>query len=305
MSNNMKLKDIGEFGFIDILKKKFKSDSSVVCSIGDDAAVIKYNKNEYLLFASDMIVEDVHFKIKSDKNIFFKIGHKALACNISDIAAMGGVSKYIVVNMGVNPDFNKADVLSVFSGMNKLAKKFGVNIIGGDFSKSDKLTVSIAIIGVVKKKQLVLRSGAQAGDIIFVTGLLGGSGAGKHMVFMPRVKESMYLVNKYKINAMIDISDGLARDLRQITEASKKGAILREELLPISPSAKSIEDTLYEGEDFELLFTADAKTAAKLKKDKKIKVHEIGRITADRKKFAIVLKSGAEKKLAVKGFRHF
>ncbi len=301
----MKLKDIGEFGFIDKLKEMLKANSSVVCSIGDDAAVIKYSRDEYFLFASDMLVENVHFKISGQKDIFAKIGHKALACNISDIASMGGVPKYAVISLGLSPDLDYKKALEFFSGAQKLARKFGISIVGGDLSRSEKVIVDVSLIGFVKKKNLTLRSGAHSGDIIFVTGPLGGSSSGKHLMFTPRLKVAQYIIKKYKINSMIDISDGLAGDLWQIIKASEKGAMLFKELLPITPGLRNIKAALYEGEDFELLFTVSVKMAERITKDKKLKVYAIGEILENRKIFDLVNKKGRRRKLKPGGYEHF
>lgn len=301
----MKLKELGEFGLIDRLKRKLKSDRSVLHSIGDDAAVIKYTKDEYLLFASDMLVEDVDFKITGDKELFAKIGHKALACNISDIAAMGGEPKYVLVNLGLRADLPAEKVFEIFSGIEKTARKFGISVVGGDLSSAEKIIISISIIGFVEKKFLTLRSTAKSGDVIFVTGALGGSGRGSHLTFTPRLKEARYLVSKYKINSMLDISDGLVQDLSHILRASGKGAVLYKEKIPVSPSAKDINSALYEGEDFELLFTASETAAEKLAKDKNLKIFRIGEILGDKKKFTMVDKKGFSVKLKPKGFRHF
>ena len=301
----MKLKDIGEFGFIDRLKSKLKADKSVIYSIGEDAAVIKYNRDEYLLFASDMLIENVHFKISGQKDIFAKIGHKALACNISDIASMGGVPKYAVISLGLPPDLDYKKALEFFSGAQKLAGKFGINIVGGDLSRSEKVIVDVSLIGIVKKKNLTLRSGARSGDIIFVTGPLGGSCSGKHLTFTPRLKQAQYIIKKYKINSMIDISDGLAGDLWQIIKSSEKGAMLFKELLPITPGARNIKAALYEGEDFELLFTVSVKMAEKITKNKKLKVYAIGEILENRKIFDLVNKKGRRRKLKPGGYEHF
>lgn len=301
----MKLKELGEFGLIEALKKKLKSDKSVAHSIGDDAAVIKHTKDEYLLFASDMIVEDVDFKISGEKGLFAKIGHKALACNISDIAAMGGLPKYALVNLGLKPDLDTEKVFEIFSGIEKTARRFDISIVGGDLSKSDKLVISISIIGFVGEKNLTLRSTAKTGDVIFVTGALGCSGKGSHLTFTPRLKEARYLVSKYEINSMIDISDGLVQDLSHILKASGKGAVLYREKIPVSSSAKDINSALYDGEDFELLFTVSEPSAEKLAKDKNLKVFPIGEILGDKKKFTMIDKKGLLVKLEIKGFRHF
>ena len=301
----MQVKDIGEFALIESLKKKFKSTASVPYSIGEDAAVINYTKDKYLLFASDMLIEDVHFKITKEKNIFSKIGHKALASNISDIAAMGGVPKYAVVSLALKPDLDLKKAMEIFSSLKKTAERFDIIVVGGDLSKSKKLIIDVSIIGFAKKKNLTLRSTAKTNDIIFVTGALGGSSKGKHLTFTPRLKEAQYLLSKYKINSMIDISDGLAQDLSHILRESKKGAILFEELIPLSSKAKSTKDALYEGEDFELLFTASIYQARRIVKDNKIKTYNIGQIVEKRNFLSLVDKKGKQKKLKMTGYRHF
>lgn len=301
----MKLKDIGEFGLIDKLKKKFKTGQSVICSIGEDAAVIKYKRDEYLLFASDMLIENVHFKISKEKGLFAKIGHKALACNISDIVAMGGIPRYAVISLGLPAGLNLRFALEFFSGMQKLARKFGVSIVGGDISRSNRIIADVSLIGFVRRKNLTLRSGACSGDIIFVTGSLGGASCGKHLAFTPRLEEAQYLLRKYKVNSMIDISDGLAQDLWQIVKSSEKGAVLYEELLPVASQAGNTKTALYEGEDFELLFTVSLKVAEEIMKDKKLKVYAIGEIFKNRKIFDLVDKTGRQKNLKLSGYKHF
>jgi len=300
----MILRKLGELGLIKEISGWLGSDRRAVKGIGDDTAVLKYDRNRYLLFTTDMLIGGVHFKPSRAKAAL--IGRKALAVNISDIAAMGGVPKYGVVAIGLPPSMKIDFVRRVYMGMKKLADKFDTDIIGGDTNRSDKFVINLSLVGEVKKKNLVLRSGAKPGDTIFVTGRLGGSlKSGRHLSFEPRLKEANFLTKNFKINSMIDISDGLASDLARITESSNVGAVLYEESIPASKGC-NVKNALFDGEDFELLFTALKKDADKILKKWpfKLKLSEVGRITAAKK--TVKLKSGKkEKNIAGKGFRHF
>jgi thiamine-monophosphate kinase len=191
--------------------------------------------------------------------------------------------------------------------MRELSAKFKINIVGGDTNRSKKIIVNIALLGEVEKKCLVLRSGAKVGDIIFVSGTLGGSLKEKHLTFLPRIKEARHLVKNYKLNSMIDLSDGLSSDLNQIAKASNVGAIIYEELIPISKQAHSLEAALNDGEDFELLFSLSLNEARRLSSSWKMKVPlvQIGEIVKKNLGLRIITKAGREKQLVPNGFRHF
>src|SRR3989338_7089247 len=249
----MRLKDIGEIGLIKRLDRKTHLDKSVIKGIGDDAAVIRWRRDKYLLFTCDMLIEDVHFKLK--RAAPSQIGWKAIARNISDIAAMGGVPRYALISIGLAPNTSVGFLDELYSGIRKCAKIFKVNIVGGDTGRSKKLVIDVSLIGKVEKRSVVTRSGAKIGDIILVTGSIGGSGKGKHLNFMPRLKEARRLVK----NFMIDVSDGLALDLWRILYASRVGARISKDAVPISREADSFEKAISEGEDFELLFTMNPK----------------------------------------------
>lgn len=304
----MRLSKLGEFGFIERIRKYIKTDRTVVKGIGDDAAVLKYTKDKYLLFASDMLIEGVHFTLKDATP--FQIGHKALACNISDIAAMGGIPHFATVSVGLSESLSVAFVDRLYEGILGLAKKFKVNIVGGDTSRSQKLVIDIAIIGEVKKEYLKLRSGARLNDAILVTGELGGSlKSKKHLNFTPRLKEAQVLLKNHRINSMIDISDGLSADLNHILEDSSAGAILYEERIPISRYAGSFKDALTDGEDFELLFTMPPREAALLTKNPSdglgIPVSCIGKIVDKHSGMRLMDRHGKRHRLKAQGFRHF
>lgn len=303
----MKIKDIGEIKLIKRLAKKIRPDASVVEGIGDDAAVIRWTKDKYLLFTCDMLVEDVHFRLDSASP--FQIGWKALARNMSDIAAMGGVARYALVSIALNPELSVSFCDALFKGIRILADRFGVNIIGGDTARSRKLMIDISLLGEVEKKNLVTRSGARTGDVILVTGALGGSIKGRHLNFIPRLDEARKLVKGFKINSMIDISDGLALDLWRILDASSVGARIYQNTIPVSKDAASFENALYDGEDFELLFTIAPKEARRFFKTALIKmgtpVTLIGEVLDRRYGYRLIDKGGKERKLKAKGFLHF
>jgi thiamine-monophosphate kinase len=306
MTVNMKLKDIGEFGLIGRIARATKMGASVVRGIGDDAAALKWMRDEYLLATVDMLIEDRHFRRFAPA---WKIGWKALCCGISDIAAMGGVPKWALVSCGLPKELSVKYVDGIYAGMKKAARKFGIDIVGGDTNASDKIILDVTVLGEAKRGHLTLRSGAKAGDYIFVTGELGGSIYGKHLDFTPRLKESRVLVRNFRINSMIDLSDGLSSDLGHILRQSDVGAVIYECLIPKSKYAKTIESALSDGEDFELLFTMPRREGLRLLAQKNrlfnIPVTRIGTVT--HKKFGAKILDilGRKKDLAPKGFAHF
>ena len=286
---------------ISLLKRRFKSPKGIV-GIGDDCAVLPYNKKEYLLFTTDTILEDVHFKISHISPYY--IGYKALAVNISDIVAMGGIPLYAVINLGL-PGFNLKLVDAVYRGVKKIACDFDVRIVGGDTVKSGKLFLAVCMIGRVEKKFLVKREGARAGDLIAVTGQIGNAYvSGKHYKFTPRLKEARWIVRNLKPSSMIDISDGLVIDLFRICQVSKKGAVIIKDEIPISSGVKNFYSAITEGEDFELLFTIPSKNRFQDKiPETKTKITIIGEITC---RPGIYLKTAQKlKKIKPQGYDHF
>lgn len=300
----MLLSKLGEFGLIERFKKLIKTDSAVIEGLGDDCAVLRFDKDNYQLFTCDMLVEGVDFLSCDDPYLF---GRKAIAVSISDIAACGGAPRHCLISLGIPGKTSVEFIDKLFKGMRDLAKKYGINIVGGDLSKSRALTIDVSMLGMVKAKNLVLRSGAKRDDLIFVTGALGSSlKSGHHLDFTPKIKESQYLVKNFTPRAMIDISDGLCADLGHILEKSQKGAILYEELIPKNKDA-SLSDALYSGEDFELLFTLPLKAARRLiaaRKPRGMQFFLIGRIV-DYPGIALVDKHYRHREIKIKGFRHF
>lgn len=304
----MKLKKLGEAGLIERLAKNFKEGRDIVKGIGDDCAVIRISKKKYLLITIDMLLEDVDFKLKEATP--YQIGWKSLACGLSDVASMCGTAKYAVVSLGLPGKLNVEFVDGIYRGIKTLAKKFGVEIVGGDTNSSKKLVIDVAVMGFVEPDKLTLRSGAKPGDIICVTGALGGSYESKrHLTFVPRLNEARSLVKNFRITSMIDISDGLSTDLNHIARESRAGACIYEELIPVSKDAKGISAALNEGEDFELLFTMPLREARRLARkgmrSDGVRITQIGEILDKKMGVKVIMPDGEAKDLKPKGFSHF
>ena len=298
----MRIKDIGEFALIKRFQKKIHLNSSVVMGSGDDCAVLKFNKDAYQLFTCDMIVEGVDFYKTAD---FRLVGRKALGISISDIAACGGIPKQAVVALGLPRNMAVGQVDLLAKGLFDLAGKFDINIVGGDISASDKLVIDVSMLGEVRKNDLCLRSGAKVNDLVMVTGEFGGSIKGKHLEFSPRLKESQFLVRNFKINAMIDVSDGLVQDLGHILEQSSVGAVLYESLIPLSRHSSGLDEALCSGEEFELLFTVSRKEASKIIKNKKYRFKVIGEIMPKSFGLRLIDYKNRYASFKLKGYRHF
>ena len=300
----MNKQTFGEFELIQRIKNRLPKSKYAALGIGDDCAVLNYTKDKYLLCTTDMLVQDVHFDL--GKVSAYKVGRKALAVSLSDIAAMAGLPRYCLVSLAIPSDMPLDTLDDFYSGLLKLASEFGVELIGGDTNASEKFICDVCVIGEVEKKFLVRRDGAKAGDGIFVTGSLGGSIKGKQYDFVPRVKEARILVKNFKVNSMIDVSDGLSSDLRHITDASKAGAVIYSDSIPISQNADSKKDALSGGEDFELLFTAPKDIAEEtLGKKLGIPVKKIGEIVSGREGVKIGKEKGKKTELHKTGYTHF
>ena len=301
---SLKIRRLGEFGLIDLIKGMVKSASGVIKDIGDDCAVLPFNRQNFLLLTCDMLVEDVDFTLQ-DKP--YLIGGKSIKCCLSDIAACGGLPGFAQISLGLSPNMSVSWIRQLYRGIISETGKFRVRIVGGDISRSDKLIINVGLTGTVQRRNLTRRAGARKGDIIFVSGKLGGSIYGRHLVFTPRIKEARYLVKNYKINSMIDISDGLIQDLGHILKQSNLGAVIFKQLIPRSADARSLNETLYMGEDFELLFTLVPSEARRLMNSRQNKKFSpIGEIV-DRTKSGIVLldKRARRVRLKPRGFKHF
>ena len=303
------LRSLGEFGLIELFKKKsLKKHPAVLFGIGDDAAILKGNEDGDLLFTTDLLLEDKHFR-RRDATAY-EIGRKAMAVNLSDIAAMGGKPLCAVAAVGLPAGLKLSFVKELHRGLEETARKFGACLVGGDTNQSERLVVSVAMLGrTFGRGKAVRRSGAKKGDILFVTGTFGGSyRSKKHLRFTPRLREAEYLVKHFKVNAMMDVSDGLASDLRRLTEESGVGACLSKEAVPVSRHAPTFDAALSDGEDFELLFALSPREAMRLAQTRLPKGltqwTAIGGIVDQR--FGVTLREkGALKALPDTGFDHF
>ena len=272
------IRDLGEFGLIRQLAKN-------IPRAGDDCAVLPGG----LLFTCDPVIEGVHFLPTTPAR---QVGWKAMARNLSDIAAMGGQPRYAVISLGLRPATPVRWVRELYAGLHAAAEKFGCEIVGGDTAhvRSEQFVV-VTLLG--HADQPVRRSGAKPGDAVFVTGKLGGSfRSGKHLTFTPRIREARWLTQHFRIHAMLDISDGLASDLQRLVESSGVGFDICSRQVPCNGTLRA---ALTDGEDFELLFTVNPRAAGKLRK----KFYEIGRVVAK----PVVLLDGQP--LTEKGYDHF
>ena len=332
------LKSLGEFGLIDRLSRKFKHQAeNTVLKIGDDCAVYSSSKNQ--LISSDALVENIHFKLSTISPEL--LGQKAIAVNLSDIAAMGGVPTRILITLGISKKISTSFLDKLYKGIHKTCKIYDIELSGGDTVLSpESFFINITVIGESKKGKLFTRKGAKKGDLIFTTGTLGDSRPGlklisnkkwkcssqsrkylidKHLNPIPRLKESQLLArSSLKITSMIDISDGLVQDLHHICKQSEAGAIIYEEKLPRSLSfskvctdnkLKYLPLILNGGEDYELLFTLPPDGVKKLyrqfEKAKALVTH-IGEITKSSNKVSLIRKNGKRETIPrLSGFNHF
>ena len=265
---------MNEFELISRLTRSLPTNPSVVVGAGDDCAVLDVGlPDRLLLFKTDAVVEGVHFTSAAAPE---RIGHKALGRCLSDIAAMAGTASAALVTIALPRTFDPGFVEAIYNGMNELARRHGVAIVGGETTTNPGGTlISVALLGFVERGKGILRSGAEPGDALFVTGELGGSLAGKHLEFEPRIAEARWLAQHFPVHAMLDVSDGLAGDLRHILAASHVGAELLASSIPISREARraakagssakpALLAALTDGEDFELLFTVASRDAVPL-----------------------------------------
>ncbi|MBI2560757.1 MAG: thiamine-phosphate kinase [Planctomycetes bacterium] len=326
---------MGEIALIKYLRRLFKSSKKgVVVGIGDDCAIVRIGKRGTCLITTDMLIEGTHFILKECTPK--QIGRKAIGRCISDIAAMGCKATFAVVSVGFGRNTTMEFAREIHHGIKDVAGEYDIEIVGGDittcrgvlFAKANlpqarqyaPTIVSVTMLGEEAGAPPVLRSGANAGDAIMVTGTLGGSILGKHLTFKPRLKEGIILNTRFKLHSMIDISDGLSTDLCHILEESGVGAVLYEESIPISEDAKKLSKktgkppllhALSDGEDYELLFTLSQGEARKLLANKggvtqplhDIKITQIGHI---RKGEGLVMKyaNGKAKRIKPTGYEH-
>ncbi|MBI4188875.1 MAG: thiamine-phosphate kinase [Chloroflexi bacterium] len=334
----MKVSDLGELGLIDLLAKmidgardnKQKAWQQLILGIGDDTAAW-HGDTSVQLATVDSLKQDVHFSL--DIISWQDLGWKALAINLSDIAAMGGLPRYALVSLALPGSTEVENATAIYRGIIELARQSGVAIIGGDTDCAPQIDITITVIGTTgtRAKRLLTRSAAKPGDKVAVTGYLGAAAAGlemlnRHMNFdsettsvlrnafwhpYPRINEGRILIEQ-EVKAAIDISDGLVSDLKHICQASRVGARIEVERLPVLPevkanfSKKSLELALSGGEDYELLFTASDEVVAKVKEATACPVTVIGEITAGKKGEVFVVDGkGKPVSLPKTGWEHF
>src|SRR4051794_4271537 len=252
----------GEFAYIDWLRRRTPPAAGVLVGPGDDTAVLR-PPTRPLLVTTDMLLEGSCFRLAEAGP--GRVGRKAIAVNLSDIAAMAGVPTAAVVSVGLPRSGGRELAEDLYLGMREVADAFRVPLVGGDTNSWDgPLSISVTMLGEATERGPVLRSGAEVGDWIMVTGPLGGSILGHHLDFTPRVREAMDLHRAADLHAMIDLSDGLAKDLHHICEESRCGAVLSADAIPITDAARELaardgrsplDHALSDGEDFELVFT--------------------------------------------------
>lgn len=313
------ISDLGEFGLIQRIARNVSRDPDVHAGIGDDCAVLPTgNPDRLLLLTTDPVIEGTHFDQKATP---YQIGWKAMARNLSDIAACGGQPKWAVVSAGLRADMTTEFVDELYRGMNAAAMQFGTHIVGGDTTRvTGQFFLAVTMLGEVERKFLKLRSTARPGDSILVTGALGGSILSKHLEFTPRVREARWLAEHFPVNAMIDLSDGLAGDLFHILEQSGVGARIVAPRIPISEAARhlecegerehsSLDMALFDGEDFELLFTIPSdhveSLLAEWPKHFPLPLRSIGAINGESMRLVLVDERGEEEPLSPKGYDHF
>lgn len=244
--------ELGEDRLIAQLTKKLRASAKVIAGAGDDCAVLRGPaRDQLLLLKTDCVVEGVHF-LPNEKPA--RVGWKAMMRVLSDFAAMAGQPEFALVTLVAPAEQEVRWMTRLYDGLEGAAKRFGVVIVGGETSGTNgPIVISVSALGTVDKNRCVLRSGGKVGDILFVTGELGGSRKGRHLDFLPRIEEARWLAANFRIHAMMDLSDGLGADLPRLTNASGVGFRLEVEKLPTAKGC-SVEEAISDGEDYELLF---------------------------------------------------
>ncbi|MBI3324045.1 MAG: thiamine-phosphate kinase [Candidatus Omnitrophica bacterium] len=296
-----RISDVGEIGLIRRLARRLPTSSEVLVGIGDDTAVLRW-RHAKLLFASDILVEGTHFRVGELPAEW--IGWKALARNVSDIAAMGGQPVAAVISLGLPRATPVGLVDGIYRGLARCAKRFRLAIVGGDTVRSPVIVVDVAIVGWADRP--IQRSGARVGDIVCVTGRLGGSlASGRHARFIPRLEQAQWLARHVPVHAMIDVSDGLVSDLRQLARASRVTFRIDESAVPVRRDA-TLRQALMDGEDFELLFTVAPSARRRiLPTISGIPITRIGSVVRHGSGVEGVGRDGRLRPLVPDGFQHF
>jgi thiamine-monophosphate kinase len=278
--------------------------------IGDDMARVQLGQDSSVLVTTDMLLDGVHFDLQ--KATLEQVGYKAMAVSLSDCAAMATVPVAAVVSVALPKGYGQKELKQLHKGITAAGDKFDCALVGGDitcWSDDKPFVISVAMLSRVAGNSPIKRSGAKLGDSICVTGSLGGAVRSKHLEFEPRAREAIKIAQMVTLNSMIDISDGLSSDLSRICTASRVGAIIDAEQVPISGDAQKSENplnsALNDGEDFELLFTLTQAEYEKLFKkwDGPVPITRIGEIT-DTEKMQLKMPDGLIKDLLTGGYDH-
>lgn len=308
------LRDIGEREAIRRLSGKLFPAVAEVVGIGDDAAVMRDKGfGADLVLTSDPVIEGTHFTIDAPAK---GIGNKAVGRVLSDIAAMGAEPLWLLINIVAPPEMPFDKLQQIYSGASALALKFGVAIIGGDVASGATLALHVFGVGKLPRGTAVCRSGASEGDILYVTGDLGGSIRRKHLFFEPRVAEGIWLRANQWATSMIDLSDGLAEDLQHLIDMSRTGAEIDMEAVPVSRAAREMNDgkspmdhALTDGEDFELLFTVTPGKAESFEQAWRMEFNlpctRIGLVTGRTGVIICRTKQGAATLAGKRGYEHY
>ena len=330
----VKLKDIGEFGFIERIRKGcLTRDKDVIRGIGDDCCVFSTSAEVVTLLTTDILVERIHFLLSAISP--YQLGRKSLAVNMSDIAAMGGTPREAVISIAIPDKLDLSFLDGFYAGMKSMAREFEVNILGGDTTSSPEfLVVNVAMVGEARVDEILYRSGAVVGDVIFLTGPVGSSAAGLDMLLKkrkidngsdlikvhqdpyPHVKEGRIIASMKVANSLIDVSDGVAADLNHICTESKLGAVIEEEMIPTTEAFRAYckrfnEDanhlSLHVGEDYVLLGTVPAQAEADLRealRSQDCEFYSIGRTVSDAG-LKLQVRDGSIKVIGASGWDHF
>ncbi len=260
----MKLRELGEERLVAQLVARCKTGRGVIAGPGDDCAVVAApDEGELLLLKTDCVVEGVHFRPNEKPAA---VGGKAMARALSDFAAMSGRPQFALVTLLAPAGREARWPREIYRGLRRVADRFAVAIVGGETSQTEgPAVVSVSVVGTVEKDRWVSRAGGKVGDVLFVTGKLGGSIRKKHLNFIPRIEEARWLTAHFRIHAMMDLSDGLGADLPRLAAASGVGFEVDEKALPRTRGC-SIAEAINDGEDYELLFALSANDAVSLQK---------------------------------------
>jgi thiamine-monophosphate kinase len=317
MTGEPRLADIGEFGLIDRVSALVGQPDAVI-GIGDDTAVLDTGGPEYTLATVDMRVEGVHFTADADRR---SAGRWAMVSNISDIAAMGGSPAYALISLAVNPEIAIREIEQLYAGLIEEARRFGVCVVGGNVTRtSGPLCVDVTLLGHVPRNEVVLRRGAVPGDVLLVSGSLGGQAAARLSGRTvdpptPQVHLGRRLAAARLVHAMIDLSDGLGSDVHHLAVCSGVGARLTEGMLPLGPGVAEIarelgmrprDLALFGGEDYELLMAvAPQYVGAAMAASHPEALTAVGSIVAAEEGVSLETADGRREALLPGGWRHF